>query len=152
MLDTVDAFVNSFGIMAVALVAVIVVAWLLHKLPALVEHLNRRSSFRVGTLWKLLVGVLAPIVLGYLFISELIAKVSEPYSGYPVWFLAVFGWGMVVALVVLALLLSAVPWSRRSHAKDDPEYDRFLAQEEYAPDAETSTIPTVGTTTKGAGA
>ncbi len=70
VLDTADAFVNSFGIMAVALVAVIIVAWLLHKLPVLVEHLNRRSSFRVGTIWKVLVGVLAPVVLGYLFISE----------------------------------------------------------------------------------
>ncbi len=83
VLDTADAFVNAFGIMAVALVAVIIVAWLLHKLPVLVEHLNRRSSFRVGLLWKLLVGVLAPVVLGYLFVSELISKISEPYSGYP---------------------------------------------------------------------
>ncbi|WP_337002782.1 MULTISPECIES: sodium-dependent transporter [unclassified Microbacterium] len=151
VLDTVDAFVNSFGIMAVALVAVIVVAWLLHKLPVLVEHLNRRSSFRVGTAWKLLVGVLAPVVLGYLFVSELIAKTSEPYSGYPAGFLAVFGWGMVVALVVLALILSALPWSARSHAKHDPEYDAFLAEEQYEPDAETSAIPAVGTT-KGADA
>ncbi|MGO4489959.1 sodium-dependent transporter [Microbacterium sp. 2RAF4] len=152
VLDTVDAFVNSFGIMAVALVAVIIVAWLLHKLPVLAEHLNRRSSFRVGTIWKLLVGVLAPVVLGYLFISELIAKTSEPYSGYPAWFLAVFGWGMVIALVVLALILSALPWSGRSHAKDDPEYDEFLVEEKYEPDAETSAIPAVGATTKGAGA
>ncbi|WP_226531817.1 sodium-dependent transporter [Microbacterium paraoxydans] len=152
VLDTADAFVNSFGIMAVALVAVIVVAWLLHKLPVLVEHLNRRSSFRVGTIWKLLVGVLAPVVLGYLFISELIAKTSEPYSGYPGWFLAIFGWGMVIALVVLALILSALPWSGRSHAKDDPEYDEFLSKEEYEPDAETSAIPLTDTTTKGAGA
>ncbi|WP_314475392.1 sodium-dependent transporter [uncultured Microbacterium sp.] len=152
VLDTADAFVNSFGIMAVALVAVIIVAWLLHKLPVLVEHLNRRSSFRVGTIWKVLVGVLAPVVLGYLFISELIAKTSEPYSGYPGWFLAIFGWGMVIALVVLALILSALPWSGRSHAKDDPEYDEFLSKEEYEPDAETSAIPLIDTTTKGAGA
>ncbi|PKQ33575.1 MAG: sodium-dependent transporter, partial [Actinobacteria bacterium HGW-Actinobacteria-11] len=152
VLDTADAFVNSFGIMAVALVAVIVVAWLLHKLPVLAEHLNRRSSFRVGTIWKVLVGILAPVVLGYLFISELIAKTSEPYSGYPAWFLAIFGWGMVIALVVLALILSALPWSGRSHAKDDPEYDEFLSKEEYEPDAETSAIPLIDTTTKGTGA
>jgi NSS family neurotransmitter:Na+ symporter len=152
VLDTADAFVNAFGIMAVALVAVIVVAWFLHKLPVLVEHLNRRSSFRVGLLWKLLVGVLAPVVLGYLFVTGLITKITEPYSGYPDWFLAIFGWGMVVSLVVLALVLSALPWSGRSHAKDDPEYDEFLAEEEYEPDTETSTIPAVGTSTKGAGA
>src|SRR5690606_29775260 len=116
------------------------VAWLLYKLPALQEHLNRRSSFGVGLIWKLLVGLLSPIVLGYLFVSELITKISSPYEGYPTWFLAVFGWGMVIALVVLAVLLSLLPWSARSHAKDDPDYDEFLAEEHYDPDPETDTI------------
>ena len=150
VLDTTDAFVNAFGIMAVALVAVIVVAWLLHKLPVLQAHLNERSSFRVGRLWKLLIAVLAPVVLGYLFISELIAKISAPYSGYPIWFLAVFGWGMVVALVVLALVLSLLPWSARSRAKDDPEYDEFLSEEHYDPDPETDTVRVVTPPTTGA--
>jgi NSS family neurotransmitter:Na+ symporter len=143
VLDTTDAFVNSFGIMAVALVAVVVVAWLLHKLPVLQAHLNERSSFRIGLVWKVLVAGLAPVVLGYLFITELIAKISEPYSGYPGWFLAVFGWGMVVALVVFALLLSLLPWSSRSRAKDDPEYDEFLTDEHYDPDPETDTMRVV---------
>ncbi|WP_336646593.1 sodium-dependent transporter [Microbacterium sp. USHLN186] len=155
VLDATDAFINAFGIMAVALVAVIVVAWLLHRLPMLREHLNRRSSFRLGWTWMLLVGALAPVVLGYLFVSEIIAKISQPYGGYPLWFLAIFGWGMVIALVVLAILLSLLPWSRRSHAKDDPEYDEFLVAEQYAPDAETASIAVpaaagrVGSTMKG---
>lgn len=151
VLDTTDAFVNAFGIMAVALVAVIVVAWVLHKLPVLREHLNRRSSFRVGRIWIVLVGVLAPLVLGYLFVSELVTKISEPYGGYPEWFVGTFGWGMVIALVVLAFALSLLPWSGRSHAKDDPEYDEFLTEEQYEPDPETSSIP-VATQQKGAGA
>ncbi|MCT1364816.1 MULTISPECIES: sodium-dependent transporter [unclassified Microbacterium] len=152
VLDTTDAFVNAFGIMAVALVAVIVVAWVLHKLPQLQEHLNRRSSFRVGLLWRLLVGVLAPLVLGYLLITELLTKIAEPYSGYPGWFLGVFGWGMVIALVVGGVLLSLVPWSRRSRAKDDVGYDDFLDQEEYAADPETTSIAVPAAQTKGAGA
>jgi len=152
VLDTADAFVNAFGIMAVALVAVIVVAWVFHKLPVLKEHLNRRSSFRVGRIWMLLVGVLAPVVLGYLLVSELITKISEPYGGYPTWFLGVFGWGMVIALVVIGVLLSLMPWSGRSHAKDDPDYDEFLVDEHYDPDPETDTIRIAATHEKGAGA
>lgn len=141
VLDTADAFVNAFGIMAVALVAVIVVAWFLHKLPALTEHLNRRSSFPVGRLWKILIGVLAPLVLGYLLITGLVEKISGPYGGYPSWFVGVFGWGMVIALVIIAFLLSALPWGRRSHAKDDPEYDDFLEEESYPADSETASVP-----------
>lgn len=152
VLDTADAFVNSFGIMAVAFVAVIVVAWIFHKLPVLKEHLARRSSFPVGRIWMLLVGVLAPIVLGYLLITELITKISEPYGGYPTWFLGVFGWGMVIALVVIGILLSLMSWSRRSHAKDDPDYDDFLVDEHYEPDPETGTIRTTASHEKGSGA
>jgi NSS family neurotransmitter:Na+ symporter len=140
VLDTTDAFVNAFGIMAVALVAVVIVAWVLHKLPVLQEHLNRRSSFPSGRIWKILVGVLAPIVLGYLLVTELITKITEPYSGYPAWFLSVFGWGMVIALVIFAFLLSLLPWSGRSHAKDDPEYDEFLVEEHYDADPETGAV------------
>jgi NSS family neurotransmitter:Na+ symporter len=152
VLDTMDAFVNAFGIMAVALVAVIVLGWVLRSLPTLKEHLNRRSSFRVGRLWMLLVGLLAPLVLGYLFVTGLISKLAEPYSGYPAWFLGVFGWGMVIALVVVAVLLTLIPWSPRSHAKDDPEYDEFLSEEHYEADAETASIPIVGSDLKGGAA
>ena len=141
VLDTADAFVNSFGIMAVAFLAVVVVAWILHKLPVLQDHLNRRSSFKVGRIWKLLVGVLAPVVLGYLLFSEIVAKTAETYGGYPDWFVGVFGWGMSIGLVILAILLSLLPWNNRSHAKDDPDYDEFLIDEHYDPDPETGSIP-----------
>ena len=140
VLDTADAFVNAFGIMLVAFVAIVLVAWFLHRLPMLRDHLNRRSSFRIGRVWIGLVAGLVPVVLGYLLVTEFITKATTPYGDYPTWFLAIFGWGMVIALVVLALVLTALPWSTRSHAKDDPGYDTFLAEEEYEPDAETGTI------------
>ncbi|CNL30770.1 Uncharacterised protein [Mycobacterium tuberculosis] len=97
-------------------------------------------------------GVLAPLVLGYLLITELLTKIAEPYSGYPGWFLGVFGWGMVIALVVGGVLLSLVPWSSRSRAKDDVGYDDFLDQEEYAADPETASIAVPAAQSKGAGA
>lgn len=140
VLDTTDAFVNAFGIMAVAFVTVIVVSWVLFKLPVLQEHLNRRSSFRIGILWRLLVAVVVPIVLGYLLFSEFQKKLTEPYEGYPVWLLGIFGWGMVALLVVGGILLSLLPWSAKSHAKDDPGYDEFLAVEAYEPDPETGSV------------
>lgn len=140
VLDTTDAFVNAFGIMAVAFVTVIVVSWVLFKLPILQEHLNRRSSFRIGMIWRLLVSIVAPLVLGYLLFSELQTKLAEPYGGYPGWLIGTFGWGMVALLIVGGVLLSLVPWSEKSHAKDDPGYDEFLTVEEYEPDPETGAV------------
>lgn len=124
--DIVDVFVNFFGIMVVVLIVVIVVVWFLYKFFVLVEYLNCCFSFCVGIVWKLFVGVFVLIVFGYFFISELIVKIFELYSGYLVWFFVVFGWGMVVVLVVLVLLLLVVLWSRCFYVKDDFEYDWFL--------------------------
>ena len=59
---------------------------------------------------------------------------------------------MVIALVVGGVLLSLVPWSTRSRAKDDVGYDDFLDQEEYAADPETTSIAVPAAQTTGAGA
>lgn len=129
LLDTFDAFVNSFGILAGALVAVILIAWFLRKLPMLSAHLNKVSSVRMRTTWIALVSVVAPLVLGYILYNEFASKIAETYEGYPVWFVGVFGWGMAGALVVGALLLTLIPWSTKSKL-NDPEYAAMVAADE----------------------
>ncbi|MBR7518149.1 sodium-dependent transporter, partial [Mycobacterium tuberculosis] len=48
VLDTMDAFANNTGIVGAAVVGLIVVGWFARKLPALRDHLNAISSFKVG--------------------------------------------------------------------------------------------------------
>ena len=122
LLDTMDAFVNQFGILACALVIVIVFGAGLGMLPRLAKHLNRHSSIKLGTGWMVLVGGVGPAALGYMLINEVQTKISESYSGYPVWFNGVFGWGMAGALIVGAVLMSFVPWSKKSKL-NDPEFE-----------------------------
>ena len=129
LLDTFDAFVNSFGILAGALVAVIVVAWVFRKLPTLSRHLNRVSSVKMRGTWMALVAVVVPLALAYMLYNEFATKIAEPYEGYPLDFLAVYGWGMAGALVVVAVLLTLIPWGPRSRAHD-PEYDAIRDREE----------------------
>jgi NSS family neurotransmitter:Na+ symporter len=117
LLDTFDAFVNSHGIVAAALVAIIVLAWLLRALPTLADHLNFKGSFRAGGWWKVCVAVIAPVILAVTLILSTrdLLTADEPYSGYPAWFVNVFGWGMAIALVIIAVVLSLLPWPVRSH-------------------------------------
>lgn len=129
VLDTLDAFVNQFGILAGALVAVIVVVWIYRKLPILRNHLNRYGSFKLGNIWRLLVGIIVPIALAYMLISEIIAKSSASYSDYPLWFNGIFGWGMSIALIVLAVVITFIPWSSKSKLNYDPEYDAISKME-----------------------
>jgi len=116
LLDVSDYFVNQFGIVAAAFVAVVVVAWLLRRLDRMVKHLNKVSSFRLGAIYKFLIGILLPVVLGYTLIAEFIDQVSaaEPYEGLPGWYINTFGWGMVISLIVIGVILSLLPWSKNS--------------------------------------
>lgn len=116
LLDVTDAFVNNFGIVAVALVATVTLTAGFGALPTLRNHLNRSSSFKVGRIWQVFVGGIAPIVLGYILINEIQKTVTSGYGGMPAWFTTIFGWGMVIGIVVMAFLLTAIPWSNRSNA------------------------------------
>ena len=122
LLDVTDAFVNNFGIVAVAFVTVVLLSWAFRVLPNLRDHMNLTSSFKLGVLWQLLVSIVVPVVLGVILVTELITRIQEGYGGLPAWFVGVFGWGLAAALIVVGLLLSMVPWSRKS-ADRNPSAD-----------------------------
>ncbi|MBV7432460.1 sodium-dependent transporter [Dermabacteraceae bacterium P13077] len=116
LLDVVDKFINSFGIVAGALVCCIVLAAAIGALPTLRLHLNSVSSIKVGRGWQLLVGGIVPVVLGYMLIDEVQKVLKEGYGGMPSGFVNTFGWGLVIGVVVIALVMSALPWAKASNA------------------------------------
>ena len=117
VLDTMDKFVNTYGIVAAGMtyVAAIVIS---KNLPKLREHLNSRSSFKVGTVWYACV-VLTVAVLGYMLFQDTSELLAKNYEGYPSEFLNIFGWGMSIGMVVLAVVLSLLPW------KNEAPFDEF---------------------------
>lgn len=129
-LDVVDRFANQFGIVGVAFVAVVVVAWLLRRLPVLRAHLNSVSSFKVGTAWYVFVGVITPVVLGYMLFSEIRDRISEGYGGLPDDLVLAFGWAVQGAVIVLAVALSFIPWRKGVDAEYDEEERQEAAKTE----------------------
>lgn len=112
MLDVMDKFVNNFGIVAVAFVSLVAII-AKGKLSILGHHINKTSSFKVGTIWCLCVSVTTG-VLAFMLFSEMMKIIKEGYEGYPSWFVNTFGWGMAVALIVVAFLLSRLPWKNET--------------------------------------
>ncbi|MCP2251325.1 neurotransmitter:Na+ symporter, NSS family [Prauserella aidingensis] len=110
VLDIVDHFVNQFGILLVAVVSMLVLAWGVRLLPELIRQLNHHGSISVGRAWKLLVSVVAPLALVYVLVRQFITDIGTPYEDYPAWMLATFGWGVVVGVIVVAALASLAPW------------------------------------------
>lgn len=122
VLDIVDHFINQYGILLVAVVSMLVVAWGLRALPMLAAHLNRTASLPLGRLWFALISVIAPLALGYVLLDAFRTDVETPYGDFPSWMLAVFGWGGAVAVAAFGLLASLLPW--RSATPLDEPYDR----------------------------
>ncbi|MCL3860950.1 sodium-dependent transporter [Actinotalea sp. K2] len=120
LLDTVDKYVNEVGVAGSAVVMAVVVTWVVRRLPELQGHLNNRPGVRVGGWWRVLVGVVVPVVLGYILISGIRTLIVEGYDEYPRWFTNTFGWGTIAALVVLAGLMTVLRW-RRSPDDYQPE-------------------------------
>lgn len=114
MLDVMDKFVNYFGIVAVAFASLVAIVTK-EKLSVLEEHINKTSSFKVGTLWRLCI-IVTTGVLAFMLFSEMTKVIQQGYEGYPSWFVNTFGWGMAIALVVIAFILSRRPW------KNEPEF------------------------------
>ncbi|QZY29215.1 sodium-dependent transporter [Nocardioides coralli] len=110
VLDIVDHFINQFGILLVAVVSMVVLAWVVRALPALADHLNHHGTVPLGGWWRALIAVVAPLALGYVLVDAFRTDLGEPYSGYPSWMLNVFGWGMAAAVIVLAFAAARVKW------------------------------------------
>lgn len=126
LLDVLDKWVNEYGIVAAALVSTIVVVYIVRGMPTLRDHLNFHGTFPVGYAWLLFVAVIAPLVLGVsLIISTFeLLTADTAYSGYPFWFSLVFGWMMAIGLVVIAVVLSVIPWPAGSNLfKNDSDGD-----------------------------
>ncbi|WP_085991464.1 sodium-dependent transporter [Oceanobacillus senegalensis] len=122
-LDTIDYFINQFGVAFVGLVEVIMVAWILRKMKVLQDHANEISDIQLGTWWKISLGGITPIVLGYmmfdLFRLNLMKQFpteSGNYEGYPDLFITIAGWGVAASVLIVGILLMFTKW-KTDHSK-----------------------------------
>lgn len=122
VLDIADHFINRFGILLVALVAMLAVGWAVRRVPSLAEHMSRYGSLKLGRWWVVLVTIVTPALLAVMLGLEVVAAISEPYGGFPAWMLAVFGWGTAAAALLAGILLSIPKW-RTTTPLEAPEHD-----------------------------
>ncbi|GFZ87704.1 sodium-dependent transporter [Nesterenkonia alkaliphila] len=124
ILDVVDAFSNNVGIVLGAFASVVLATWVYRKLDVLRAALNAYGSLTLGPVWKTLIGVVLPLVLGVLLVLDIRDKILEGYGGFDTWVLATFGWGSLALMIVVSVGLSLMPWSESSAMHmEDPDRD-----------------------------
>lgn len=114
-LDIVDKWIEFFGLCAVVLVECIVLGWYF-KINKLREYANKYSEIKIGKYWNYLIKIIIPIIIFTLIVSETIKLITKGYEGYPGGALLIAGWGIVILLPIIAIILSRI--HRKEHEPD----------------------------------
>ncbi|WP_202709948.1 sodium-dependent transporter [Sporosalibacterium faouarense] len=112
-LDIIDNFINSFSIVVVGLLEAIIIGWVVGA-DKIRKHTNSVSIYRIGKWWEIMVKFVTPAILIYMVGSNIINELSNPYGGgdYPSSALMLLGWGVVGAIIVLAVISSTTKWKK----------------------------------------
>jgi NSS family neurotransmitter:Na+ symporter len=106
LLDASDHFINHYGIVLAGFTSVIVVAWVLRRLPSLQADADATSAVRLGVWWRICLGVITPVVLTWMMIDSLGDELSDNYEGYPTSFLLWAGWGVAIGALLLGVVFT----------------------------------------------
>lgn len=112
LLDTVDNFINNYGVALVGLVEVIVVVWFLKELGPLREHANQVSDIKVGAWWTFSLTFVTPLVLGFMMIQNFRTDLATNYEGYPTSFLITYGWVVAAFVILLGIGFAMLKWPK----------------------------------------
>lgn len=105
-LDTVDHFVNAYGLVVAGLAEVVLVVWISKTLTEQRDHINAHSYVKVGTFWTISLKYVTPTLLFVVIVVSLWDELKENYSSYPTSGLIFIGGGAVALTLLLALALS----------------------------------------------
>lgn len=126
-LDIVDYFMNNYGLLVVGILQCIAIGYFYShkdlldyvnkrtddktifniptKIVELRKYANSKSDFTIGPWWDFCVKYLTPIVVGVLFITNIIDRIKTPYGGYSRLAEFLGGWLVLIIFIVVAVLL-----------------------------------------------
>ncbi|MFD1849361.1 sodium-dependent transporter [Oceanobacillus bengalensis] len=125
-LDTVDYFINQFGVAFIGLVEVVVVAWFLREVKNLKEHANGISDIQLGAWWGFSLSVITPIVLGVmmvqLFVQNLLRQFDTDtgnYGNYADDFIIYSGWAVAASALIIGIIMSFTKWRKETNSAEE---------------------------------
>lgn len=105
--DIIDHFANNIGIVAGALISIVLVSWF--NRPILEEarkHINKISSIKLGAGWNFMLTVVTPLSLLIALGTQLYSLLTKGYGDYPASTVLIFGWGCVAFFAIGAIVFS----------------------------------------------
>ncbi|BES65985.1 sodium-dependent transporter [Gottschalkiaceae bacterium SANA] len=107
-LDVVDRYVNQFGIIGVAFLEAIMIVTSI-KAETIRNYVNEVSEVHLGKWFNYLLGLVTPLILGVILTGNIYNEITDLaagtlYEGYPMWVIAVGGYGVLAALVIASFI------------------------------------------------
>ncbi len=120
-LDMSDYYINQYGIAVAAPVSIVAVIWLAWKWKDLRANANATSTFKIGPIWLVCLGVITPIMLAAILVFNVRDLLGadpndpdDPFGGYNA--NQAFGWSLALGAIVFGVVMALI--LRR---KDVPE-------------------------------
>jgi NSS family neurotransmitter:Na+ symporter len=126
ILDIVDHFITSYGLVLGGLLECILVGWLL-KAKVARAHVNSSGGVRLSILWDYCIRYITPLILAVILIKSFLNEFHEAYGGYHQDALILFGIDWLMIGVVVAIALTFYPWhpEKLTH-EHTPEEEKLL--------------------------
>jgi NSS family neurotransmitter:Na+ symporter len=110
ILDIVDYFCNSYGLLITGILEAFVCGWLLKKVPEFVDFNNKTAYIKLGKWWDICVKFILPIMVTVIFVMSFKDFIVGGYEGYPVPALLVFFGGPLAITVIISIAFSKIKW------------------------------------------
>ncbi|QDP40993.1 sodium-dependent transporter [Radiobacillus deserti] len=127
LLDTVDHFINNYGVALSGLFEVVAVAWFVKSLRDFQSHADGISDIKLGFWWRFCLGVITPAVLGVMMLQNLKSEITTNYGDYPIEFLFNYGWVVAIGAMFAGALLTLKKWPNQA-AEASKSEDQEVAQ------------------------
>lgn len=106
LLDLVDFFINNIALLASCLIELLLVGWLF-KLADIREYANKISEVTIGVWFDLCIRFLSPIMIAIILANKIITTITDGYGGYEISDLLTLGWGLIAAMLVIAIVVNS---------------------------------------------
>lgn len=103
-LDIVDYFMNNYGLLVVGIIECIAIGYF-YNTKEMREYANSKSDFTIGPWWDFCIKYLTPIVVGILFLTNVVDRVRTSYGGYSRLAEFLGGWLILIVFIGVAIIL-----------------------------------------------
>ncbi len=105
LLDLVDYFINNIALLSSCVIELLIMGWIV-KLTDIHKHVNSLSEFTVGNWFEYCLRYLSPAFLIVILGTNIKNTIIDGYGGYSHSELLTLGWGVIAAMLILAIVVN----------------------------------------------